>query len=61
MLAGAYFDYTGDRDFIETLWPHIDFALQWIDNFGDVDGDGFVEYARHGKQRVDSTGMEGFP
>jgi len=58
MLAGAYFDYTGDRDFIQTLWPHIDFALQWIDNFGDVDGDGFVEYARHGNKGLIQQGWK---
>ena len=58
MLAGAYYDYTGDRDFIQTLWPHIDFALQWIDNFGDVDGDGFVEYARHGNKGLIQQGWK---
>ena len=47
MLAGAYYDRTGDRPFLEKLWPHIQRALTWIDDFGDVDGDGFVEYARH--------------
>jgi len=58
MLAGAYFDYTGDREFIEHLWPHIDFALQWIDNYGDVDGDGFVEYARHGSKGLIQQGWK---
>lgn len=47
MLAGAYFDRTADRPFLNQLWPHIQRALKWIDEFGDVDGDGFVEYARH--------------
>jgi glycogen debranching enzyme len=47
MLAAAYCERTGDRAFIESIWPNIDLALQWIDEYGDVDGDGFVEYARH--------------
>jgi glycogen debranching enzyme len=47
MLAGAYFDRTADRRFLEQLWPHIERALRWTDEFGDMDGDGFVEYARH--------------
>jgi glycogen debranching enzyme len=47
ILAGAYFDRTADRDFVEGLWPNIGRALSWIDDYGDVDGDGFVEYARH--------------
>lgn len=46
MLAGAYYERTGDRDFLLHLWPHIELALRWIDEFGDMDGDGFVEYAK---------------
>jgi glycogen debranching enzyme len=46
LLAGAYFERTADRGFIESLWPHVEAALQWIDQFGDWDGDGFVEYQR---------------
>jgi glycogen debranching enzyme len=47
MLAGAYYHRTGDRSFLATIWPNIQCALDWIDNYGDCDGDGFVEYARH--------------
>lgn len=47
ILAGAYHEYTGDIDFIDSIWPNIELALAWIDNYGDSDGDGFVEYARH--------------
>jgi glycogen debranching enzyme len=47
VLAGAYFACTHDLPFIRSIWPHIDFALRWIDNYGDLDGDGFVEYERH--------------
>jgi glycogen debranching enzyme len=46
MLAGAYFDRTNDRELIEGLWPNIERALEWIDHYGDADGDGFVEYFR---------------
>ena len=46
MLAGMYFDRTGDIETIAAIWPNIKAALQWIDTFGDADGDGFVEYAR---------------
>jgi len=47
LLAGAYYERTGDLEFIRSIWPHIEAALEWIDRFGDVDRDGFVEYARH--------------
>jgi len=46
-LAGAYYERTGDLDFIRGIWPNIRQALHWIDHFGDRDGDGFVEYARY--------------
>jgi glycogen debranching enzyme len=46
ILAGAYFDRTGDKPFLQRLWPHVTRALEWIDTAGDRDGDGFVEYAR---------------
>jgi glycogen debranching enzyme len=43
MLAAAYFTRTADLDFITELWPSITSALSWIDVYGDIDGDGFVE------------------
>jgi glycogen debranching enzyme len=46
MLAAAYYQRTADLAFVESIWPHIEDALQWIDAYGDRDGDGFVEYAR---------------
>ncbi|MFC8427596.1 glycogen debranching N-terminal domain-containing protein [Streptomyces sp. NPDC057253] len=33
-------------DAVEALLPHADRALQWIEEYGDRDGDGFVEYQR---------------
>jgi glycogen debranching enzyme len=46
ILAGAYFERTRDRECLRSLWPHVERALTWIDEYGDRDGDGFVEYAR---------------
>jgi glycogen debranching enzyme len=45
-LAAAYFERTRDRALIETIWPNIEFALSWIQDSGDSDADGFVEYQR---------------
>lgn len=44
VLAGLYLERTGDTTTIAALWPHIEAALSWIDDYGDRDGDGFVEY-----------------
>ena len=46
MLADAYFARTYDVEFLRKIWPHVGRALDWIDTSGDLDGDGFVEYAR---------------
>jgi glycogen debranching enzyme len=44
ILAGAWYERTGDLEFVRSLWNHIEAALRWIDDYGDRDGDGFVEY-----------------
>ena len=44
VLAGAYYERTGDIDTIKEIWNNIEGALFWIDNYGDLDGDGFIEY-----------------
>jgi len=50
MLAGACYQRTGDVSFARSLWPHVERALEWIDRYGDLDGDGFVEYSRRSRQ-----------
>ncbi len=35
---------TGDDALLERYLPHAEAALDWIDNWGDRDGDGFQEY-----------------
>jgi glycogen debranching enzyme len=52
VLAGAYWERTGDEAFLRSLWPAVESALDWIDRYGDSDGDGFVEY-----QRQAATGL----
>ncbi len=46
MLAGQYFRRTGDIEFIRSIWTNLRKAIEWIDRYGDLDGDGFVEYMR---------------
>jgi glycogen debranching enzyme len=58
MLAGMYFDRTGNIDFIMKLWPRILAALHWIDTYGDLDGDGFVEYARQTEAGLTNQGWK---
>ncbi len=44
MLAGLYFERTGDKTTIQTIWPNIEAALLWCDHSAIMDKDGFVEY-----------------
>ncbi len=36
--------WTGDSGLVRKLLPNAERALEWIDRFGDLDGDGFLEY-----------------
>lgn len=45
-LIGEYARWHGRCDAVEQLLPAADRALRWIDEYGDSDGDGFVEYER---------------
>lgn len=58
LLAGEYLKRTGDVAFIEQIWPNIGLALAWIDRYGDVDGDGFIEYERQGDRGLENQGWK---
>jgi glycogen debranching enzyme len=57
-LAGLYWQYTGDRATIDAIWPNILAALTWIDRYGDVDGDSFVEYRRRARTGLVNQGWK---
>jgi glycogen debranching enzyme len=46
MLLGEAFRWGVNRDEVEELLGNADRAIAWIENYGDRDGDGFVEYRR---------------
>ena len=58
MLAHAYYERTADREFLDRLWPHVVRALEWMQTSGDPDGDGFLEYARHGSAGLINQGWK---
>ncbi|MDQ0925015.1 glycogen debranching enzyme [Pseudarthrobacter sp. W1I19] len=45
-LLGELSRWGLSREIIHPLLPHADRALDWIEKYGDRDGDGFVEYQR---------------
>jgi glycogen debranching enzyme len=58
MLAGMYYERTGDLDTIRAIWPNLQAALRWIDDCGDRDGDGFVEYAASSERGLSNQGWK---
>lgn len=46
ILLSEYHRWTGDSKLLLDLKLGADAALKWIDNYGDIDKDGFVEYIR---------------
>jgi glycogen debranching enzyme len=50
--------WTGDAELSRALLPHAERALAWIDRYGDLDGDGFVEYLCTSKKGLVNQGWK---
>ncbi len=46
ILLSEYFKWTGDRELLEEMRPALAAALRWLIEYGDIDGDGLIEYQR---------------
>jgi glycogen debranching enzyme len=57
VLHGAY-RWTGDLDAVRELWPNVLAGLEWIDEHGDLDGDGYVEYRKRSPKGLDNQGWK---
>src|SRR5919198_1824659 len=53
VLLDEYERWTGDVDVVRELEPNARAALRWIDEYGDSDDDGYIEYERN-----DESGLE---
>lgn len=51
-------DWVNDRDLFVELLPAISRALDWIDQHGDPDHDGFVEYGDHVPRGIQNQGWK---
>lgn len=58
VVYGHMWRWTGDRELLEKLWPNALRALEWIDSYGDADGDGYVEYIRKSEGGLDNQGWK---
>lgn len=58
VLASEYYRCTGDVALIKSIWPNIELALEWLDRYGDLDGDGFIEYACRSEKGLINQGWK---
>ena len=58
ILLGETHDWTGDDALVDRLWPNAMAALEWIDRYGDSDGDGFVDYQRRSERGLLNQGWK---
>ncbi len=58
ILLGETFNWTADERLVRDLLPNVYAALDWIDRYGDLDGDGFVEYRRRSPKGLINQGWK---
>ncbi len=57
-LAADYLAWTGDMALIQSLLPTVERAFAWIEQYGDRDGDGFVEYFCEAENGIANQGWK---
>jgi glycogen debranching enzyme len=58
VLLSETFNWTGDEELVKELLPAAYRALAWIDDYGDLDGDGFIEYCRRSPKGLINQGWK---
>ncbi|HWP58961.1 MAG TPA: glycogen debranching N-terminal domain-containing protein [Candidatus Acidoferrales bacterium] len=57
-LLGRYVATTADLGLAAKLWPNVERALEWIERWGDRDGDLYVEYLRETPRGLANQGWK---
>jgi glycogen debranching enzyme len=58
ILMSQYTAWTGDLSLFKELRRHIDRALDWIDRYGDAQGDGYVSYVSNTDEGLTNQGWK---
>jgi len=58
VLAGEYLHRTGDLDLIRELLPALEAGLTWLDDYGDSNHDGFIDYAQQAGNGLANQGWK---
>ena len=57
-LLAEHADWSGDLRLFRAMRAEVDAALEWIDRYGDADGDRLVEYARRSPEGLENQGWK---
>jgi glycogen debranching enzyme len=58
LLLARTSNWLGSLDVFHELHPNIEAALEWIDRYGDSDGDGYVDYQSHSDHGLINQGWK---
>jgi glycogen debranching enzyme len=58
IMLGQHLAWTGDKETTRQLLPAARDALDWCDRYGDIDHDGFLEYATRSPKGVKNQGWK---
>jgi glycogen debranching enzyme len=58
LLLSAYYARTGDLDLVREIWPNAMAAFAWMKNYGDLDGDGLIEFDRKSPNGLANQGWK---
>ncbi|HEX8925600.1 MAG TPA: amylo-alpha-1,6-glucosidase [Terriglobales bacterium] len=58
ILLSETFNWTADEELVREMLPHVYRALEWLEKYGDLDGDTFIEYIRRSPKGLTNQGWK---
>jgi glycogen debranching enzyme len=58
LMLSQYLAWTDDRETVRALLPAARAAVTWLERYGDMDGDGFLEYVARSEKGVKNQGWK---
>jgi len=57
-LAAEYYQWTGDLELLQSLETNLRAALHWLQEYGDTNGDGYVDYEKRSAKGLVNQGWK---
>ena len=58
LLAGEYFRWSGDVELLSQMETNLRAALHWLKEYGDINGDGYVDYEKRSSKGLVNQGWK---